>query len=324
MSHRTPIGYDPDAPLTGAASPAYSSAVNSEVAKRLAIYRDIYIPYPRHSEFHGRCDYLAKLGQETRGQPQLGMRVLAPTGSGKTTAAEEFIRLLEQATPRTASFVPAIIVRLERAATARKLMVAILDEFGDDYAAHGNEMQLRQRAYACFDRLGTKLLFIDEVQHLQYRRQDQNDITDSLKGFLDGGVVPVVFLGTDDGESLFTRNQQLSGRLLPPSDFTPLRRDRPEDRRLLAGYVRALDEAITERGLMERNAALDDPWIRGCLHEVSAGVIGRISRLVGHALEHAARRGADCIEVHDLAVAVDQWAIPAFIDRNPFRQGHRP
>lgn len=325
MNHRTPIGFDPDSPLTGASWPASDSAVNSEVARKYALFEKIYVPYPRHIEFHSRCDYLAKLGQETRGRPQRGMRVLAPSGSGKTAAAKAFKRLIEEATPPTEHYVPAIIVSLEDHATSRKLMVSILKKLGDKHADEGNEMQLRSRAYAYFERLGTKLLFVDEVQHLLNRRVVQSDVTDSLKGFLDGGVVPVVFLGTDEGESLFTRNKQLSGRLLPPSDFTPLGRDRPQDRLLLAGYVRALDEAIVGNGLVKRHAGLDHPWIRGCLHDVSAGVIGRISRLLAIALENANRRKADCIEVHDLAVAVDQWAIPGhFIDVNPFRQGLRP
>lgn len=325
MSHRTPIGYDPDTPLTGASRPAFDSAMNSEVASKFALFDSIYVPYPRHIEFHSRCDYLAKIGQETRGRPQRGMRVLAPSGSGKTTAAEEFIRLLEEATPPNEDYVPAIKVSLEQYATSRKLMVSILKKFGDQRAEEGNEMQLRSRAYACFERLGTKLLFVDEVQHLLSRGLAQSDVTDSLKGFLDGGVVPVVFLGTDEGESLFTRNKQLSGRLLPPSDFTPLGRDHQQDRLLLAGYVRALDEAIVDKGMVMQHAALDHPWIRGCLHDVSAGVIGRISRLLSIALENANRRAADCIEVHDLAIAVDHWAIPGgFVDVNPFRQGLRP
>lgn len=324
MSNRTPIGYDPDKPLTGALSPAADSATNSEVARKMGVFETIFLPYPRHIEFHSRCDYLVKLGQETRGRPQRGMRVLAPSGSGKSTAAEEFIRLLEEATPPTEHFVPAIKVSLEEHATSRKLMVAILTAFADENAEKGNEMQLRSRAYACFERLHTKILFVDEVQHLQNRGLGQRDVTDSLKGFLDGGVVPVVFLGTEEGEGLFTRNMQLSGRLLPPNDFKPLRRDHVEDRRLLAGYVSALDEAIVECGLMKLHAGLDDPWIRGCLHEISAGVIGRISRLVEHALENAIRRGAECLEVHDLSIAVDSWAVMGgFIDHNPFRQGQR-
>lgn len=319
MTQKTPIGFDPDTPLTGDRAPKFTSELNSAVAKAASIFKQIYINFPRQSEFHARCDYLIKLGQETRGRPQMGMRVLAPTGSGKTTATEELIRLVEQNTPRSASFVPVVYVPLERAATAKKLMTSILDYFGDPYSHAGNEMLLRKRVYACFERFGTLLLIIDEVQHLNYRRTERNDVTDSLKGFLDGGVVPVVFLGTDDAFDLFTKNRQLTGRLLPPCDFIALRRSDANDRQLLGGYVDALDDAIVRHGLMRRHAGLADPWVWGCLHAVSAGVIGRISRLLLIALESAIRRGAECIEIYDLALAVDQWAIPAFIDHNPFR-----
>jgi hypothetical protein len=315
-----PIGYDPRTPLTGATSPSYSSDMNIKVAEAAAAFNRIYIPFPRHSEFHARCHYLMKLGEETRGEPQMGMRVLAPTGSGKTTAARELIHLVEREAPPTASFIPVVYVPLERAATAKKLMIAILDYFGDPFSQHGNEMLLRKRVYTCFERFGTRLLIIDEVQHLNYRRHERNDVTDSLKGFLDGGVVPVVFLGTDDATDLFTSNRQLTGRLLPPCDFEALQRKDPNQRSLLAGYAAALDEAMLARGLVQRHSGFADKWIRGCLHEVSGGVIGRISRLVFVALENSIRRGADCVEVYDLALAVDHWAIPAFIEHNPFRR----
>lgn len=109
-----PIGYDPNTPLTGGTTPSFTSEMNLKVAQAVATFKRIYIRFPRHSEFHARCHYLLKLGEQTRGEPQMGMRVLAPTGSGKTTAARELIRIVERETPRTASLVPVVYVPLER------------------------------------------------------------------------------------------------------------------------------------------------------------------------------------------------------------------
>jgi hypothetical protein len=215
-----------------------------------------------------------------------------------------------------------VLIALERATTAKKLMMSILDYFGDNYSSSGNEQVLKKRAKACFERFGTVLLIIDEVQHLNARRTEQSDVTDSLKRLLDDGVVPIVFLGTDDAREMFTRNLQLSGRLIAPCDFDKLSLVSPRDRGLLAGYATLLDQAIVDKKVMPERAGLDDPWILGCLHAITDGVIGRVSRLVAIALEIALQRDATRVEVYDLALAVDRWAIPnAFVSTNPFLRG---
>jgi hypothetical protein len=296
----------------------------AETAKKTAAFQTIYIPYPPHSDFQERCDYLIKLGRATRGQAQRGMRTLAATGSGKTTAAVNFVRHFERINPRTERYVPIVLIALERATTAKKLMMSILDFFGDNYSDSGNEQTLKKRVKTCFERFGTELLIIDEVQHLNTRRTDQGDVTDSLKRLLDDGVVPIVFLGTDEAEDLFQRNLQLNGRLIEPCDFKKLVFESPADRKLLGGYVLLLDQAMVAKGIVPKLSGLDDPWVLGCFHKVSDGVIGRVSRLVCVALEIALRRDATRLEISELAMAVDRWAIPnGFCDANPFL-GERP
>lgn len=295
-----------------------------EIADKVATFETIYVNYPPHSEFHEGCDFLIKLGRATRGRPQKGMRTLAPSGSGKSTAAENFVQRFEARYPRTDTYVPIVYVSLERATTAKKLLTSILDFFGDNYSEKGNEQILKKRVKACFERFHTELMMIDEVQHLNTRRTDQGDVTDSLKRLLDDGVVPIVFLGTDEAEDLFQRNLQLNGRLIAPRDFRKLVIESPNDRRLLGGYARLLDQAMVEKGILSKHSGLDDPWVLGCFHVVSDGVIGRVSRLISIALEVALRRDATRLEIHDLAEAVDRWAIPgAFCKTNPFL-GQRP
>lgn len=290
-----------------------------DIASKIAAFETIYIPYPPHLEFHECCDYLIKLGRATRGRAQKGMRTLAPSGSGKTTAAENFVDRFEAQYPRTDGYVPIVYIALERATTAKKLMMSILDFFGDHYSGSGNEQTLKKRVKACFERFGTELLIIDEVQHLNTRRTDQGDVTDSLKRLLDDGIVPIVFLGTDEAADLFQRNLQLNGRLVAPCDFNKLDFESPADRGLLGGYALLLDQALVEQEIVPKRSGLDDPWILGCLHTVSDGVIGRVSRLVSVALEVALRRDATRLEIRDLAEAVDRWAIPnAFCETNPF------
>jgi hypothetical protein len=293
-----------------------------DIADKIALFRSVVLPYPLHSELHGVYDYVIKVGRATRGQPQMGVRTIAPSASGKTTAAAAFVRLYEARYPRTDTFVPIVLIALERATTPKKLMMSILDYFGDNYSINGNEQTLKRRVKACFERFGTLLLIIDEVQHLNVRYSSQNDVTDSLKRLLDDGVVPIAFLGTEDAYDLFTRNLQLSGRLIAPCDFNKLKIESERDRSLLAGYATLLDQALVEKGILPRISGLNDPWVLGCLFAVSDGVVGRVSRLAGAALEIALGRDATRLEIDDLSLAVDRWAIPNnFCKTNPFLGG---
>jgi hypothetical protein len=290
-----------------------------DIAAKVARFQQIYIPYPPHTDFQKQAHYLIELGRATRGRPQKGMRVLGPSGSGKSTAAEELVRQIHAKTPRTSDHVPVVLVPLERAATPKRLMASILDYFGDPFSSHGTEHSLKTRAKACFERFQTDLLMFDEIQHLNYRNTERSDVTDSIKRFLDDGVAPSIFLGTEEASDLFTRNVQLGGRLIAPCDFKPLDLRSPGDRALLAGYVTLLDRALVQRGILQEASGLDDPWVLSRLHAVTNGVIGRVSRLIGAALEIALPRRASRIERYDLALAVDRWAIPNGMTKsNPF------
>lgn len=289
------------------------------IANKIAAFQRIYIPYPPHTEFQARCHYIIRLGQATRGKPQKGMRALAPSGSGKTAAAMAVIRQIHAKTPRSPGRVPVVFITLERTATSKRLMISILDYFGDPYSSRGTEQALKLRVKACFERFQTVLLIIDEVQHLNYRNSERSDVTDSLKRLLDDGIVPIVFLGTDEAHDLFVRNPQLGGRMIAPCDFKPLDLRSSSDRALLAGYSTLLDRALVDSQILPEASNFQDPWILAGFHSVSNGVIGRTSRLVEIALEIALRRGATRIEGYDLALAVDRWAIPNGLTKsNPF------
>jgi Bacterial TniB protein len=298
-----------------------AAELNDEAADMVARFRSVFIPYPPHISLHGRLDYLQKIGRRTRGEPQMGLRVLGPSGSGKSTAAKAYIHLVETRRPRTPENVPVIKVDLERHTTSKKLMVLILEAFHDPYASYGNELTLKRRVLTCFERFGTELLIVDEVQHLNYRNGLRNDVTDTLKGMLDTGLVPIAFLGTDEALPMFRRNLQLNGRLLPPCDLHPLRVRSGQDQKLFAGYVTRLDQALVDEGIFSQHSDLNEAGILGALFDVSKGVVGRVNRLMHAAIEVAVRRGANRLEIADLSWAVDAWAVEqSFIDHNPFRK----
>ncbi|MBU2419155.1 MAG: ATP-binding protein [Alphaproteobacteria bacterium] len=298
-------------------------ARNLVVAEMQARFEAIFVPYPPHLELHSRCDHLRQLGLRTKGRPQKGFRVLAPTGSGKTTALDAYIASVEAARPRTEDFIPILKISIANDSTPRRLMTSVLDAFGDMHAHHGNEALLRRRAIACFQRFKTELLICDEVQHLNYRQGPKTDVTDTLKGLLDMGVVPIIFLGTEDAKNMFGRNLQLNGRLLPPCDLPPLDVRRPADRALFARFVTELEGVVFDQNLLPQRSNLNALGMMPALFEVSNGVIGRVSRLINVALGAAIMRGGQCLEVQDLSWAIDHWAVEqGFVKRNPLEGRH--
>lgn len=293
---------------------------NTEVAKKIALFRSIVIQYPRQLELHDRLDYLQALGRHSRGEPQMGLRVLAPTGSGKSTAARTYKRLVERGIPPSDEHVPVLLLPLNSATTSRRLMVQILQALGDPVAEKGTEQALQARAVSYMRRLGVELLIIDEVQHLTYRSNAKIDVTDALKSFLDAGVAPIAFLGTETALPLFEANLQLNGRLIAPFDMPKLDVAKAEERSLFASFVAALCQEMEAKQLFAAPITLVRPDVLGGLMEVTDGVIGRVSRLFEVAVEIALRRGSVSFDLEDVSTAVEQWAVrQGFALRNPFR-----
>ncbi|WP_406852115.1 TniB family NTP-binding protein [Brevundimonas sp. BH3] len=124
-----------------------SSEINEEIATKIAKFKAVFIPYPAHVNLHAEYDLMRKLNRELRGEPQYGLRVLAPTGSGKSTTAVSYIAYVEKTTPRTANYIPVIKIDLERHMTSKKLMVLILQAFDDPFPNYGNELMLKKKGH---------------------------------------------------------------------------------------------------------------------------------------------------------------------------------
>jgi len=309
-----------DPPISSNPKEDYTAEMNDVVSKKNALFRSLFIPYTRHVDFHSRCDYLQKLGVCNRGKPQMGLRVLAPSGSGKSTAALEYKALVDRRRGDTEATSSVLFVPLNAATTSKRLMVQILQKLGDPQPEKGTEQHLTYRVMQFLQRRGIELLIIDEVQHLRGRATALSDVTDTLKSFLDAGVVPIVFLGTDEGKDLFERSLQLNGRLLAPFDMPALDPSKGEERDLFATFVHSLCHEMEARRIFPEPIDLLTSEILGCLIEVSDGVIGRVCRLFEAATEIALRRHGSSLEVQDLIVAVDRWAVgQGFAKRNPFR-----
>lgn len=307
-------------PQTGLPTEEFSSERLALQATAMRRFDQIYIPNPSHKQVMIALEQARQLGRASPGQRKLGVRNLAPSGSGKTSAFLAYQRWHRRIHGVADGTHPIILIPLDRACTTRRLWTAVLDYFGDQfYTPRDTEDTLRKRSYACFERFGTELLGIDEVQHLAFRSTERNDVTDSIKRVLDDGVVSVALFGTDQARAMLMGNAQLANRMLPPCDIRPLSPASPQEVADFRGFTKRLDAAIVTNGLMSRAMGLDDPEVVACLFQISDGIIGRVVNLVRVALQIAFMRSAERVELCDLSAATDRWAVDQGLTPiNPF------
>lgn len=307
---------------TGVKRPAVTaSQLNTTVSEKTFRFEKLFIPFPRHIHLHEQFDYLRQRGQLSQGRAQKGLRVLGPSNSGKTTAVEAYIERAKQLDPPTKGTIPFVKIDLEKSSTTKKLMTSILIDMGDAYATSGNEQILKIRAFNALRRFKVQLLFVDEIQHLKFGGGVRAEVTDVLKLMLDMGIVPIVFLGTEDAKQIFNSNIQLSSRLLAPCDLKPLDPAIISERDMFVSFVRRMEESIFTMGILPEKSDFQSLGLMPSLFEASSGIVGRASRLFEEALRVALSRGAHKLEPYDLALATETYGKEnLLLTHNPFRE----
>lgn len=319
---RTQFVADDFLPKTGNPWPDDGLSMLAAEATMLGTFDGIYIFNPRHLPVFTSVEQLRLLGLAQPGGRKRALRILAPSGSGKTTTIQQYAqKVAARLTDDERSWRrPVVILSIHPRIKVKGWWLAVLSALGEEmYRPRDTEETVRRRAYEAIVRFGVEVLVIDESQHLAVGTKMIGEVTDRLKRFLDDGIVPVVLMGTSDARTMLESNLQLSNRMMPPCDIVPLGSG-DRDRQLLEKFLDRLDAAIVDAGLMKERAGLGHPLVSACLMEVSNGIIGRVVNLLRVALGRAFRRGAARIELCDLQAATATWAVAqSIVVRNPFR-----
>lgn len=307
-------------PQTGEPFPKEDAKTATALARNLGEMDKIFVLSPQHRALFAAFDRLRLAGIAAGTARKEGLRNAAPSGAGKTTAAVRYREYVHGLGLHSPGEEPVVIISLDRACTSKRLWGSICDYFGDAYSTRGTEDTLRKRAYMLLREFGVKILVIDEVQHLAFRSSERNDVTDALKRTLDDGIVSLVFSGTEAARPMLVKNVQLSMRMQPPCDIRPLDPSSTKDVTEMTEFLARYDAELVKRELTRQPSALDDPRKVIAMLELSAGVVGRVVKLIRFAYGHAFSRNADLIELHDLSHAAVHWAMAQqIVDRDPFR-----
>lgn len=312
------------APTTGHALQQFDAEGTEREARAKEIMRSILIAYPKQTAIMERIEALRLSTLGIRGVPLPGLRLSQVSQAGKTKTLETYIHNLQgirEVGETEDNCQQIVFLGLKRRVTVKMFYQRLLRELGDPHPEKGNLETLVQRAEEFLSKLRVELLIVDEVQHLANPRSDSGEVTDELKSFLDRGVVPVVFAGNEESENFFENNPQLSARLGAPLELNPTNLDASEDAKMFKAFCIGLDKAISASGLFPQSSNFGSKEVLQGLVVASSGHIGRVCRLVGAAMEHAARRDAEYVEIYDLSFAIDNLGIRSrWIGHNPFEE----
>ena len=309
-------------PQTGNPSPSpYATETERRAARAWdAVLRSIYVQNPNHTAVFSALDNVLTLG--VKGEYQTGVRNSAPSYAGKSASGDAFARIVAARGTYPAGTLPVVRVELEQACTSRRFWTTILAKYDDGFASSKDEDALRKSAYDAFEKHGTHLLIIDEVQHAGYRSAGSSAPTDVIKRFISDKQVALGLFGNEDAATLLASNDQLSNRLEDPCDIQPLPLTDTAARKIFEKFVRKYDEQLVERKVFTASSNLMDERVVVCLMAVSRGYLGRVVKLLQVAARHAHKRGAERIEPFDLSRATIRWAVQQkLIGYDPFTFG---
>lgn len=314
------FGPDELEPQTGSPRPVTSMEKLLEMGKRETIVRSIYVQNPNHKRVFESLEMVLTLGE--KGVFQTAVRNAAPSFSGKSAGGDEFGRIVVRRGTYPVDTLPVRRVELEQACTPRRFWMSILAMYGDGYSSWKDEDGLRYSAYDAFERYGTKLLILDEIQHAGYRSKGSSAPTDVIKRFISDAQVGLGLFGNEDARTLLESNDQLSTRLIEPCDIMPLKASDSRSSRTLAKFLARYDSQLVEKGLFASSTALADPRTIECMMSLSKGYFGRVVKLMQVAGRRAFLRGATSIEFCDLSHAATSWAVAQKLaSHDPFRFG---
>jgi hypothetical protein len=235
----------------------------------------------------------------------LGLLLLGPSRSGKTSMAREWARRRAKAAAAVGETFKTVYVEIPAKGDVPAVAAEVLGALGDPDPGHGTQYFKTTRVAEAVRDQGVKMLVLDEIQRLVDEKGKLRALAASwITGLLNKRVCPILFIGEQRGALVFGQ-RYLSGRTLGEVAVEAYdwraRDDRKEWRQVLATMSAAL-QMPEDSGLQETETALR-------LHSFADGLLGEVARLLTSARSDATRRGLPKLTYGVLADAVDRLRI---------------
>ncbi|MDQ0049256.1 putative AAA+ superfamily ATPase [Paenibacillus polymyxa] len=290
-----------------------------ELKRRKEHLKALIVHHPKYLELLDELEMMLHLSEGSV-SPE-GLYIYGPTGVGKSTLTQEFRDrypskiVVEE--DREYTNIPVLHVRVPPKATNRMLASKVLEVMGDPLHHKGTEVELTSRIHKFVKNLGTKMIILDEFQHLIDADTDHVLATASnwVKTFTEEINIAVVLCGMPESVKVFIKNPQLDRRYCNKIEMEPFAFGTVEEILTFRIFLKKIDSQLP----FPNPANLADPQLASKIFYISRGVPFYVMKLMEEATMIAAMNGADQIGECDLSRAlmkIKQVGRPFVI--NPF------
>ncbi|HEY0312261.1 MAG TPA: TniB family NTP-binding protein [Allosphingosinicella sp.] len=277
------------------------------VAYRRLVVRSIRSPYAPQEEMDETFEEMrvaAPLLRMAR-MPQPCVRILAPSYSGKSVGARDFVRRTKAKLGETSTSV--VYVKLDSEGSVGSIAADVLRALGEPRPESLTPDKRWARARRCLKAHKVDLLIFDEFQRAGRRVTIHPIIAMKILDILDDCDCAIAFIGKLKAKAIFKTTEDLGNRLDTPVSIGRLRWITHSND--FMEFADAFDQALVDAGVISSKAGLGDPIIAQLLLESANGLIGQFSRIIETAIINITRAGHDSITRQDLSDAVQDWAI---------------
>ncbi|GAA0239982.1 hypothetical protein LNAOJCKE_3184 [Methylorubrum aminovorans] len=275
-----------------------------------------------------------------RNEPGSFVLLTGAAGTGKTTIMRQFIReeyaRIEEATGRPPRITPnglhipdgpegderpAIFVNAPSSRSTTALATQLLRALGAEVPRNLMRHQVLDRLRVQLVGQKTRVLFIDEFHHLVSHSETVVwELSELVKDILVETKVQMVLSGMPLAARPVDANPQLDRRCRHRFPLVPFGWGVDEaDQKPLRDFLDELENGMN----LSAPWNLADPALAARIHASTGGIVGRITRLLSIALEHALE--ADEVRIDEKWLAYAHDILKASGDRtNPFAQPKGP
>ncbi len=190
--------------------------------------------------------------------PMPVVRTIAELGVGKTIGAQ---RLQAMHVPTDPADVrrPVIIATLDTTGMQISVPQAILKALGKRNWNHATKPAIAwDRAHRALRDHDVQLVVFDEMNRAARRPSMGAVIGGDLMDMLSEGDAAIAFLGTTEANKVFNRVPALADRMKSPVVLKPLEWYDADEKAIFVAFLKMMDEAMADRGLVCEKAGLDD------------------------------------------------------------------
>lgn len=246
-----------------------------------------WIKYPAAEKILNRLDELIVHPKISR-MPNL--LIVGDTNNGKTVLVNRFCNLHK---PQIVGederlLIPVVYMQAPPIPDEKRFYNNLLDKLNAPYRINDKVERKEQQAFRVLERIGTKLLIIDEIHNiLAGNTSRQRSFLNVIKNMANELQIVIVAVGIKEALNAMNTDTQISNRFVPM--FLPKWHYNEDYIRLLASFEMLLP--------LQKPSNLVAENISQKILEMSEGTIGEMTRIISMAAIEAIKSGKEKIEI---------------------------